>query len=227
MHLKNIGILSRALVFWAIYLQICNAIRFWKSKSKINSKLLKPQIKFRFLEKYNLRYKFWKDAPNYWLLFFYEKKTESTVSNQILLVSKDGGVSFNRWRPTYNEKPLSVDKFFAAKSAVFGLSEVNQTFFYADKDLNIFFAQRYDENESIILSNFDLAYVIKIVVKEFDETFFYDHFPSKIADVFWVTFKFSDVEFIIKSNKFIERIFAAMQILLSLNDRSCFTLESE
>ncbi|KII72853.1 hypothetical protein RF11_15513 [Thelohanellus kitauei] len=128
---------------------------------------LNPKFQ-EYLEKYNLRYKFWKDAPNYWLLFFYEKKTESTVSNQILLVSKDGGVSFNRWRPTYNEKPLSVDKFFAAKSAVFGLSEVNQTFFYADKDLNIFFAQRYDENESIILSNFDLAYVIKIVVKEFD-----------------------------------------------------------
>ncbi|KII62568.1 hypothetical protein RF11_05198 [Thelohanellus kitauei] len=122
-------------------------------------------MKFRYLEKYQLKYDFWREAPNYFLFFFHRRHRKTDRISQILLVSKDGGINFNRWKPMHQGMQLYIDKFITFKDVLFCESEINQTFFYVDRDLKIFSAQRYERNETLIPCRFNPSYIIKIVGK--------------------------------------------------------------
>ncbi|KII62266.1 hypothetical protein RF11_09583 [Thelohanellus kitauei] len=92
----------------------------------------------------------------------------SNAVNDIMYVSKNGGWSFNRWIPTYNGNNIHANKFIAIKHVLFGISDINRTFFYVDVDLNIFSVNKHGKDDYIVPSNFDPSFVFKLVKNRFN-----------------------------------------------------------
>ncbi|KII75162.1 hypothetical protein RF11_10457 [Thelohanellus kitauei] len=112
-----------------------------------------------------LKHQFWTQSHLYFLFLFYPQNQMPARISQIVFVSKDGRTSFSYQRPTYYAKPLYAHQFSATKNVLFGISDLDQTFFYMDKELNIFPAKKYEANEVTIPSSCDPSYIIKIYMK--------------------------------------------------------------
>ncbi|KII63558.1 hypothetical protein RF11_16366 [Thelohanellus kitauei] len=160
--------ISKIFILFVIFFKICYSVRFHQLFHDVTNPLYSPKvtkIKFNDIKNYELKYEFWKSDHNYVIFNFNPKHEMPSAINQKLLVSKDGGRSFNRWRPMVNGIPLYVDQFVAINYALFGISYLNQTFFYADKTLNIFSIQRYETGVFVNPSRIDPAFIYKLVNK--------------------------------------------------------------
>ncbi|KII60369.1 hypothetical protein RF11_04278 [Thelohanellus kitauei] len=85
--------------------------------------------------------------------------------NQILHLSKNDAQSFSQWIPLYDNKPIYVDYLIAIKQFLFGISTVDQIYFYVGGNLQLFSIQEYETNESVFPSNFEPSYIYKLVRK--------------------------------------------------------------
>ncbi|KII74262.1 hypothetical protein RF11_05737 [Thelohanellus kitauei] len=123
------------------------------------------KIVFEKLKSYELNYVFWKGAPNMFVFDFKQKNKTSIEERQVIGISMDSGKSFLRWRPTYKNQPLYVDEFVPIKNILFGISALNRTLFYVDRELDIFSIIKYGRSCSWIPSRFDPSLLIKLVAK--------------------------------------------------------------
>ncbi|KII61119.1 Vacuolar protein sorting/targeting protein 10 [Thelohanellus kitauei] len=121
---------------------------------------------FEGFEKYDLKYVFWIEAPNYLLIYFRKTNEASDTPNERIYLSKDGGNSFTLWSPTYNGNPIYIDEFVATKNILFGKSNINRLFFYVDSNLKILSAEPLERNELAIPSLFNPPYIIKLVLTD-------------------------------------------------------------
>ncbi|KII63113.1 hypothetical protein RF11_01863 [Thelohanellus kitauei] len=120
------------------------------------------KARFDGFGKYKLKYVFWKGAPNFFV-FNFQKHNSQDIKKQTILVSKDGGKSFDSWTPIHDGKPILVDEFISTQDVLFGESTLNQMFFYADSRLKIFSIQKYEENGIPIPSPYHSSHIFKLV----------------------------------------------------------------
>ncbi|KII66231.1 hypothetical protein RF11_14753 [Thelohanellus kitauei] len=115
------------------------------------------------MDKYNLDYVFWRYAPNYFVVILSPKTKFKNKLEIKIYVSKNGGQSFNKWKPQYNDERIFSDDFRPIKNVLLGISMLNNTFFYADTELKIFSIHKYEKDEMIIPSHYDSSHVMKII----------------------------------------------------------------
>ncbi|KII72862.1 hypothetical protein RF11_15522 [Thelohanellus kitauei] len=130
--------------------------------------ILSPTIlktTFDYFENHELPQEFWKLTEKYYLVIFYKLYAEPESIDQITFISKNREKSFISHKPTYIGKPLYSHTFYGAKNILYGISDLNQIFFYADNELNIFPAKPYERDGLAIQSPYDPIYIFKMVVK--------------------------------------------------------------
>ncbi|KII62413.1 hypothetical protein RF11_05409 [Thelohanellus kitauei] len=86
----------------------------------------------------------------------------TNTSEKIWYVLKNGEKSFIQLIPSYHDKPIHLDDLTANESTLFGISRINRTFFFADRDLNIISVKIYDKYSLISPSVYDPTYILKI-----------------------------------------------------------------
>ncbi|KII74167.1 hypothetical protein RF11_02659 [Thelohanellus kitauei] len=67
---------------------------------------------------YQLQYKYWKNAPNYFVFYFQELYDMPDISNQILYISKNGGKTLGRWKPEIDGNSIYVEEFLPIKNTL-------------------------------------------------------------------------------------------------------------
>ncbi|KII70313.1 hypothetical protein RF11_15884 [Thelohanellus kitauei] len=112
---------------------------------------------------YSLKYDLWTLDPNVYVFNFKLIHQNLALPQQSIYVSRDGGRSTNQWRPIYENEAIDVYRFVAMKDVLFGISMNQKIYFYADRQLNIISAQRYEHNSKIILSHFNPAHIFKLL----------------------------------------------------------------
>ncbi|KII74890.1 hypothetical protein RF11_14609 [Thelohanellus kitauei] len=117
------------------------------------------------IKNFELKYEFWKDAPNVFIFYFERLHDQSNSFNPIMYVLMDGEKVFNRWTPMIDNQPLYVDRFVISKHILFGIADTNRTFFYVHKNLKLYSVQKYETDCSIIPSDYDPSYVMKMIPK--------------------------------------------------------------
>ncbi|KII70267.1 hypothetical protein RF11_13505 [Thelohanellus kitauei] len=101
------------------------------------------------------------------MFIFYFQRLEyySNTLSQIIYVLKDGEKSFKLWKPKNRNGSLYINTFMSARNVLFGKSEKDRSFFFIDRDLKIYSTQIYYLNTTIIPSDYDPSYIIKIINK--------------------------------------------------------------
>ncbi|KII72856.1 hypothetical protein RF11_15516 [Thelohanellus kitauei] len=160
--------LLRTLSILAIWSQISGAIRSSNRSRKMRADILPPAITkttIEVLNNHELPHEFWTMSSSYYLEIFYKLNTQPVSIEQITFIAKNGTQSFIRHKPLYDGKRLYSYKFVAAQSILYGISDLNQFFFYVDNDLNIFPAKSYEKDGLAVPSPYEPSYIFKIVVK--------------------------------------------------------------
>ncbi|KII61046.1 hypothetical protein RF11_10979 [Thelohanellus kitauei] len=114
---------------------------------------------FNGFEDYSLKYDLWIGDPNLCLFTFERYGTNLTLTEQLIYVSRDGGNTRVLWRPTFHNNPIYVDEIIPMNDVLFAVSKINKTYFYADKQLNVFSFNRYEQDAILVPSLFDSAYI--------------------------------------------------------------------
>ncbi|KII72852.1 hypothetical protein RF11_15512 [Thelohanellus kitauei] len=98
-------------------------------------------------------------------MLFYDKYTIPPRITLITFISRHGSKSFFYKRPTYPGQYIYAYKFMANKGVLYGISDLNQTLYYVDKDFNIFPAKKHEMSGLTIPCPYDPAYIIKIIIQ--------------------------------------------------------------
>ncbi|KII70291.1 hypothetical protein RF11_15860 [Thelohanellus kitauei] len=132
---------------------------------------------------YNLQYIYWEKSTHSFVFLFNKKYKIPWILKQIIYVRDNKRLKWDAWRPMVNNKRLHIDKLVAIKHLLFGISYVNQTFFYVDQQLNVFSAHRFERSYLFEPSDFDPSFIYKLVKINYrvSQFLFYissDHLPK-------------------------------------------------
>ncbi|KII60365.1 hypothetical protein RF11_04274 [Thelohanellus kitauei] len=93
-----------------------------------------------------------------------DRKTVQRQINHVIYLSKNGGESFIQWNPIFDNVSIYLDEFVPIKNVLFITSRMNNLYFYANSELNVFSVQKYGKNEQIIPSRFEPSFIYKVVI---------------------------------------------------------------